>query len=112
MARRRRRSNGLPLLSLGPPLLAIAGWQYLHEPLRDGGLVTMLTLGVIVGAAVPAVLLSFGDLPKLLVPARWRAAYRRGLPREDQRSSYIPLYLRRVVFYADRNRCIWCHATT
>jgi hypothetical protein len=109
--RRQRRSNGLPLLSFGPPLLAMAAWGKLHEPFKDQGLLALLVLGVIAGLMVPAVLLSLEDLPKLLLPARWRAAYRRGAAREDQRSSYIPLYLRQVVLAIDGRQCAWCHST-
>lgn len=111
MARRRRRSSGLPLASLGPPLLAVYGWHSLGDPLHGSGLMVLLVLGVLAGLMVPGILLSLGDLPKLAVPARWRAWYRQGADRGDQRSSYIPLYLRKVVLFADHHQCVWCHSS-
>lgn len=122
MAKRRRRSKVLPYTSLAAPVLALAGWSDMHEPFKGEGLLALLVLGAIAGLMTPAILVSLGDAPKLLVPARWRASYRykrkhedhwylSQQTREEQKSGKVPLYLWRTVLYIDRYQCVWCHAT-
>ena len=126
---RRRRSQGFPAVSLVPPLGAVAGWGYLHEPFAGKGLLALLALGAIAGIMMPAILISIFDMPKLLVPSRWRAWYRHWraegdhlcflwwcifplATREEQRSSHIPKWMHRIVLSIDRYECVACHART
>lgn len=107
---RHRRKHGFPLSSLLPVAAALGGWARFGEPFHGAGLIVLLSASLIVSMAIPGILLSLASLPRLLVPARTRAWWRRGKPREDQKSSYIPVHLRRAVYAADRYRCCWCRA--
>lgn len=119
MARRRKRARtGLPALSLAPPLGMLVLWGTLHEPLRAGGLLVLLTLGMLIGLTFPALLVSLDKVPMLLIPPRMIARHRTKLiggsfwsapvPREQQRSQDIPARVHRAVLRADRYRCAWC----
>lgn len=98
-------------------VLPFGGWIYLGEPLHWAGLGAMMLAGLTV---VPVTLLFIlFMLPAMVLggPFRqWRISYRdrqirRGIPREQQRSSYISRSLRRLVYAADRNRCLYCRDT-
>lgn len=119
MARRRKRARtGLPALSLAPPLGMLVLWGTLHEPLRAGGLLVLLTLGMLIGLTFPALLVSLDKVPMLLIPPRVIARHRTKLiggslwsapvPRERQRSQDIPARVHRAVLRADRYRCVRC----
>jgi 5-methylcytosine-specific restriction endonuclease McrA len=88
--------------------VAAGAWQYLREP---GGLPGLgwaeLTAVVLFPLALLCV--TFWTGPAwwaALVPARTRAAYRHGRPRPG-----IPARLRRITFFADGRRCLYCHVT-
>jgi HNH endonuclease len=122
MSRRRRTFRPVPAwLMAVPPAAAIGGWAWLHEPFRLYGLIPVLLAGLVLGTMTPGILLSLSAMPMLLVPAdmrkryrKRRAAdrwYRRGKPRKEQKSSYIPARLERAVMAADRYRCCYCGET-
>jgi HNH endonuclease len=116
---RRKQGKAFALLCTAPIPASVCFWWWLGKPLHYGwwlgkpqhyytlGLIG--AVGLITAIAMPAVLLSIQDLPKALVPASWRTRYRRGAERSEQRSSYIPKWLRRAVLAADQYRCVWCH---
>jgi 5-methylcytosine-specific restriction endonuclease McrA len=62
-------------------------------------LIPLLLMAVVFGG--PTLLAS-------LFPRKWRCRYRMRRPREEQRSAYIPSWLRRVVLAADRSECVYC----
>lgn len=116
--RRRKARTGLPVLSVAPPLGGVVLWGVLHEPLRGGGLLALLFLGMLVGVTFPALLVSLDKVPMLLIPPRRIAAHRQKLingsiwrapiPRELQKSQDIPARVHRAVLRADRYRCVRC----
>jgi HNH endonuclease len=117
VVRRRRR---VPVRAVGHsvtfgPALALPawGWADLGEPFRWPGLGVMTAAGLIAWPLLVLTVLFF--IPALLVPRSWRQAHRnrliaRGIPREQQRSSYISKRLERVCLFADRYRCGACRA--
>lgn len=115
MARRRSRLAVSRVFTFGPALSVPAwGWITLHEPLHLIGLGIMAVLGVmIIPAVIVLVIFLVPHRGAALVPRGWRKRYRnhlknRGIPREQQRSACIPVFLRRVTFAADRYRCTYC----
>jgi hypothetical protein len=108
---RRRQSRVPQWLSAGPVIGSVGGWVHFHEPFRIEGLLAVVAIGLLAGAMTPGIAVSAASLPLLLVPVRLRCWWRRGAPRNAQRSSYIPLRLRRAVLAADWYRCAWCHST-
>lgn len=104
MTRRRPR---LHLLGADACLLAglAAGWQHEARPLGWAGLAAAAVL-VLPCWPLLAVAVVYG-LPGLaggLVPCRWRMWHR------DRREGrpHIPVLLRRAVYAADRDACLWC----
>lgn len=92
-------------ISLAPGIvLAGWGWHELGEPFRLAG------LGIFEAAALIAwpllALFAVFGLPAMAMgmwPREWRKRARHGRPRPD-----IPRWFRRVVFSADRYRCVAC----
>lgn len=119
MARRRTyKAPATRVMTFGPAVgLPLWGWNYLGEPLHGWGLAVMTLAALIV---VPAVLLLVFFLPTAwvaIVPADRRKRYRqkkilKGVPRGAQRSSYPPKFLRRLIFSADRYKCVHCGAAS
>ena len=115
MTRRRNRAAVSRVITFGPAIaLPPWGWARLGDPLHYIGLGAMLALGVIVipGLLVLAIFLVPRGGPAL-VPRKWRKRYRnrliaRGIPRSQQRSARISDFLRRVTYFADRDRCVYC----
>lgn len=103
------------LVTFGPALALPAwAWSAWREPGSFTGLAVMLVLGL---AVLPAlIVLAIFLVPKsgaALVSRERRKRYRRklinrGIPREQQRSSRISGFLRRVTYAADRYRCTGC----
>jgi 5-methylcytosine-specific restriction endonuclease McrA len=89
---------------------ATAGWAWLGQPLHWAGLGVMAAVSLVIWPMLVLALLFW--LPALaaggLVPRRWRIAYRHRHGREGAPSAYISARLRRVVYAADRRRCVAC----
>lgn len=99
-------SHHVRLLSpLAGGAAAVTGWMILGRLAGAAGLVLLLAAAVTVWPLlVIAVFFLFPSLlAGLLVPRRWRAAYRHGRGRPA-----IHAWLRRAVFAADRYRCVYC----
>lgn len=117
-ARDYRRYHVSWLITFLPALvLPLWGWTRLHELYRYEGLGVMELAGLLTVPVAVLALLYF--LPAFVragcCPRDWRKRHRqrltaRGIPRSAQRSSYISDGLRRVVFFADRYRCVACRA--
>jgi len=102
---------------------AVAGWSWLGEPLAvagpDAGWWHLAGLAVFVLAGeiiIPvAVLMIMFWLPAMLmgglVPRRWRISHRRNHGRAACKSAVITAGLRRVTFFMDRYRCLYCGIT-
>lgn len=100
---------------LGDP----AGWKGLAA-LETAGLVAWPLLVLLAVFGVPAAVLCV--LPPRPVRRWWRArhpglacwllhwATRAPVGRDGAKSAYIPAWLDRVVFFADRRRCAYCHS--
>jgi hypothetical protein len=127
-ARRTYRSYRVPQVAcFGPAVgLPLWGWDYLGRPFavpgyawaHAAGLGVMIAAGLLVIPGVFVALTCFApDLPKMLVPRGWRAAYRNGRKnsrwfyqsRDQQKSSVISTRLRYLVLAADRT-CVGCRA--
>jgi hypothetical protein len=99
MGRRRRvraRHGALPFLT-------ISGFVVLGEPGGLGGALAALVSGALLSLFLPLMMIGLAQLPGALVPSGWRASWRYGRPRPA-----IPMWLRRLVFAADRHRCVYC----
>jgi len=104
----------------GPALgLPAFGWARLGRPLdisganaaawHAAGLGAMMAAGLLVIPGLFVTLVAFGgDLPKRLVPRSWRAGYRARHGRKGAKSARITDRTRRLVYAADRHRCIMC----
>lgn len=86
--------------------LLLWAWVSLGKVGRADGLYAVLGLSALGAILMPGIVVSIETLPMLLIPARWRAAWRHGRARPS-----IRMYLRRAVLAADGYRCCWCHAT-
>jgi uncharacterized protein with PIN domain len=102
-------------ITFGPAVaLPVWGWDYLREPGHWAGLAVMTAAGLaVIPAAVVLVIFLLPHSGAALVSRERRKRYRhklvsRGIPREQQRSSRIPDFLRRVTYAADRYRCVYC----
>jgi hypothetical protein len=116
-ARRKRKYRNYALsrsLTFGPgALVPFAGWIYEREPLRWAGLAAMELAGLLV---IPVtVLIVLFVLPAMLrgglVPNQWRINHRKRHGRANCKSAVITESLRRVVYAADRHRCLYCGIT-
>lgn len=122
--RRYRRYALSPWVLFGPAMaIPLGGWLYLREPLRVGGpdagwwhlagLAAMELAGLVL---IPvSLLLALFVLPAVLrgglVPNQWRIRHRKRHGRANCKSAVITASLRRVVFAADRHRCLYCGVT-
>lgn len=108
---RRNRQAVSRAVTFGPGLALPAGsWDGLGRPGHLAGLALLALPGLVIIPA--AIVLGLFLVPRsgaALVPRSWRRRYRhaRG-PREYQRSARISPFLRRVIFAADRHRCVYC----
>lgn len=100
---RRTFSSAPCFMPLG---LLLWAWVSLGRVGHADGLYTVLGLSMVGAILMPGIVISVEALPLLLIPARWRSAWRRGRSRPS-----IRMYLRRAVLAADCYRCCWCHAT-
>lgn len=109
--RRRRPAKAVSRgITFGPAVAVPAwGWAQLGQPEHLAGLAVFLVLGLWLIPAAVVVLLFFGprSLPAL-VPRQQRKKYRHRRPREEQRSSRISKFQRRVCYAADRYKCAYC----
>jgi 5-methylcytosine-specific restriction endonuclease McrA len=85
------------------PVISIAGFIVLGEPGGAEGAVAMLGAGLVLSPFVPLIMIGLAESPGALVPSRWRASWRYGRPRPA-----IHAWLRRLVYAADRYRCVYC----
>jgi hypothetical protein len=99
------------------------GWVTLGRPLAVAGANAMLWsaagLGIMLAASlliIPGLfvtLVAFApDLPKRCVPRSWRAGYRSRHGRAGAKSQFITDRTRRLVYAADRHRCVMCGSRT
>lgn len=111
MSRRSYRSPHPGRLVTFGPCLAVPAWGWANTvPSVHWEVAAGLFLGTLLiwPALVVAVLFLLPSAPGLLVPRKWRKAHRRRHGRENCRSAYIPKYLRRLVYAADRGCCVYC----
>jgi hypothetical protein len=107
-----------PLVTFGPgPAAALAAWLELHQIGRVIGLALLAAVATWLWLLLIVALVSAAEHPAaLFAPASWRRAWRRGWlwrrAREGQGSAEITGFQRRVVYHADRHRCIYCHRRT
>lgn len=92
------------------PVLVSAGWGWTAWHLAG-----LILAGAMAAVLWPLAILALLSAPPVLIggmwPRRWRVASRsrridRGYGRG--RSGYIPLWMRRAVYRADRYRCVYC----
>ena len=90
-------------------MIGLIGWAELGTPFHWAGALIFISMALL-GIPLLLMILVFGvpTLVSSLWPRRWRKWYRDQRPREEQRSSYIPEWLRRAVLAADRYACIYC----
>lgn len=88
--------------------LPVWGWSALHKPLYLAGLAALLALSLIIIPNLAVWALFTGQrLRFAVIPKRWRASYRHEHGREGAASAYITERQRRIVNFADRNRCVY-----
>jgi 5-methylcytosine-specific restriction endonuclease McrA len=96
----------------GPVVAALGMWGFvLHGPL-----LVLLLLELLFCAVWPAAFFMLPYSVALCWPRTARASYRNRRDRHgvlrrsraEQRSQYIPVWLRRCVYAADRNCCVYC----
>lgn len=97
-------ANLIPLVSFAPPVAAMYGWWYYHEPMHVPGLGVALFFAMILGVMAPGLLVSVESLPLLLIPDKARIRWRQ---RSDHRPAWR-MWLKRAVHAAERNRCGYC----
>lgn len=85
------------------PAVAFAGCIVLGDPGGLGGALAALGAGLVLSPFVPLVMIGLAESPGALVPSGWRASWRYGRPRPA-----IHAWLRRLVYAADRHRCVYC----
>jgi 5-methylcytosine-specific restriction endonuclease McrA len=99
--------------------LPVYGWEYLGRPVAvagadavwwaAAGLGVLVLAGLLIIPGLFVTVVAFGpDLPKRCVPRSWRAGYRSRHGRIGAKSSVITERTRRLVYAADRHRCVWC----
>jgi 5-methylcytosine-specific restriction endonuclease McrA len=99
MSRRRIRRARHGVL----PVVSVAGFIVLGDPGGAGGAIAALAVGALLSPFLPLIMIGLAESPGALVPSRWRASWRYGRPRPA-----IPAWLRRLVYAADRYRCVYC----
>jgi HNH endonuclease len=110
MAARTARHRA-PGRRLGRWLAPVAGttglWLAANGPDGAAGFAGTVAAGLFLGLAWPLLALIAVESPGALVPARWRAWWRRG---RDGRP-HISDRLRRIVYAADRHACSYCKSS-
>jgi hypothetical protein len=91
---------------LVPGLLTFTVWLGADTPGGADGLGVIVFTAFAVSVFWPLAAVLALEAPGALVPCRLRAWWRRGAPR-----AHIPLWLRRVVYAADRHACAWCRSS-
>lgn len=86
------------------PAATFFGCLLLGDPGGWKGAGVALVVGIALAPFFPLMLLGLVQSPGALVPSSWRAWRRRG---RDHRPS-IHVWLRRLVYAADRSRCVYC----
>lgn len=108
MAATRTARHRAPARRLGRWLAPTAGtlmiWLAGNDPAGVLGFAGVVLTGLFLSVAYPLLVLIAVESPGAVVPARWRAWWRRwheGRPHISDR-------LRRIVYAADRHACAWC----
>lgn len=108
MSRRRRYRPRVRDIS-GLLVLASAGWGWTLAHLAG-----FLALGAAAALTWPLLVLGLLIGPQAAlygcIPRRWRVRYRKRHGRAGARSAYIPQWMRRAVYRADRYRCVHCQS--
>jgi hypothetical protein len=89
---------------LAPVSVAVFAWLADNDPLGLGGLGLLLGTAALAGVFYPVLVVLALQAPGALVPPSWRRWHRRG----EHERPHIPLWLRRVVYAADRYACVAC----
>jgi HNH endonuclease len=113
--RRKRRTYRKPatrgMIFLPALALPVWGWMALHIAASAIGFAVLGVMVLLSLMIVPALLLCLFFLPTAwtgIIPRSWRQEHRKRHGRENCRSSYIPKFLRHLVFAADGWRCVAC----